>query len=976
MKNILKILFILILIQTSLICQTDWYKKESDHFQLIYRKSHDHLSEHILVSAELVLEKLSEIFDYTPSEKIIINTYSAFDFGFGSATTVPQNYIRIEIEQFEPGYESTIYNERFSWLLSHELVHIIVNDQAANLEKFFRKLFSKVAPEQTHPQTTIFSLLTNFSRYTPRWHQEGIAVFFETWLSGGFGRVLGSFDEMYFRSFIYEGRETFDIEYLETFESHNSFLLEKLFYFFGARFIAYLAETYSVQQVLDWYIQIDGEEFLNFEDKFEVIFDDDFNKVWFQFLDAEKKFQQSNINKIKSANVTLPRYLSEEYFGWVTNPVYDKSTNKVYFGFHRSHELATAVQLDLNSGNYNEIFSLPSPSFNQVSSFTMDKVRKNIFYTKNNNKLFRDVMLYNMQENKSFEIFSNARAGDLTVSDSTGELWGIRHAFGHDFLIYSKPDYNNIIDLFRFDVGQEIFGLSISPDGKKLAAILHQTSGKQTLIYIDVEKMKITDKLTYEEITDKGSPENPSWNDKNNVIFYNSFTNGISNIYSYNIDNKQFSAHTNAVRGFFKPIQIKEDSLFVFEFTTNGFVPAVVPNEKIERVPAIEYFGNRIIEKNEFLYDWKLDYSKLKNGTKFSEEEEFSPLSNISMLTLTPTVSGFQNEIVIGAYSRFADPMFNHDFYLEAGISPFEKFNESPKFHFKTKYEYKKRLEISYDYNAPDFYDIFNKRKRSLLGQKITLGYKDYWIYDNPETLLQKFQVSYYTDMEFINDNLVRVSEPDFGVAQTQLTYQNLRKSIGSSDFEKGNKFELTLRSYGTGEGAFSLSGQIYGEYSHFTTWFASHNILHLFLSGGYHKDNSRIFQSRFFFGGFGNRIIENEGVKQYRKVFRFPGLPIYSHNSTSYAKIMIENNFPPIRFKGLGISHHLFKYLEFSIYSQHLFTNLEKNDYLFNIGGQINLVFDHWFNLESTLSFGAAEAWKASIPTFEWFISYKLLKN
>lgn len=976
MKNFLKILITFLFAISPLLGQSDWYKRESDHFQIIYRKSHEHLTEHLLTSAELVLEKLSGIFKYTPSEKIIINTYSAFDYGFGAATTVPQNYIRIEIEQFEPGYESTIYNERFSWLLSHELVHIMVNDQAASIEKFFRRLFSKVAPEQTHPQTTIFSLLTNFSRYTPRWHQEGIAVFFETWLSGGFGRVLGSFDEMYFRSFFYEGREVFDIEYLETYESHNNFLLEKLFYFFGTRFISYLAEKYSVQQVLEWYIQEDNAEYMNFENKFEEMFKRDFFEEWQKFLQAEKEFQLENIKKIKSSPVTIPKYLTEENFGWVTNPVYDPSTEKIYFGFHRSHELASAVSLNLHSGDYEEIFSLPSPSFNQVASFTFDTERNNFFYTKNNNKLFRDVMIHNLHEGKSREIFSNARVGDLTVCDSTGELWGIRHAYGHDFLVYSFPPYEGLVDLFRFDIGQEIFGLSISHDGKKLAAVLHKSNGTQSLIYIDIEKLRETDKFTYEEISDVGSPENPSWDINSSTIYFNAFTNGVSNIFSYNFNNKLLSAHSNALKGFFKPLFISNDSLFVFEFSTQGFKPAIIPNKILDRIPAIEYFGNRIIEKNDYLLDWRLDYSELTEKINISEEEDFSPINNISMLTLTPTVSGFQNEIVLGAYTRFADPLFNHDFYLEAGFSPFEKFKESPKFHLKTKYEYKKRFELSYDNNAPDFYDIFNKRKRSLLGQKITVGYKDYWIYDNPETLLQKLQLSYYTDMEFINDNLVRVSEPDFAVAHTQLTYQNLRKSIGSSDYERGNKFELTLRSYATGDGALSFSGQVYGEFSNFSTWVASHNILHIFLSGGYHWDNSRIIQSRFYFGGFGNRILENENVKQYRKVFRFPGLPMYSHISTSFVKIMLENNFPPIRFKGFGIGHHLFKYLEFSIYSQHLFTDLDKNKYLFDIGGQVNLVFDHWFNLESTLSFGAAEAWKASVPTFEWFISYKLLKN
>ena len=38
--------------------------------------------------------------------------------------TTPQNFIRLEIEPMEPGYEMVPYNERIQWLLSHELCYI------------------------------------------------------------------------------------------------------------------------------------------------------------------------------------------------------------------------------------------------------------------------------------------------------------------------------------------------------------------------------------------------------------------------------------------------------------------------------------------------------------------------------------------------------------------------------------------------------------------------------------------------------------------------------------------------------------------------------------------------------------------------------------------------------------------------------------------------------------------------------------
>ncbi|MCH8874309.1 hypothetical protein IH824_16350, partial [candidate division KSB1 bacterium] len=109
----------------------------------------------------------------------MITTHDFSDYGSAGATAVPHNSIRLDIAPLEPGYENIPYNERIQWLIAHELVHIFVTDQASRLESYSRFLFSKVPPEKEQPLSIFYSLITNAGRYTPRWHQEGIAVFME-----------------------------------------------------------------------------------------------------------------------------------------------------------------------------------------------------------------------------------------------------------------------------------------------------------------------------------------------------------------------------------------------------------------------------------------------------------------------------------------------------------------------------------------------------------------------------------------------------------------------------------------------------------------------------------------------------------------------------------------------------------------------------------------------------------------------------
>ncbi len=134
--------------------------------------------------------------------------------------------------------------------------------------------------------------------------------------------------------------------------------------------------------------------------------------------------------------------------------------------------------------------------------------------------------------------------------------------------------------------------------------------------------------------------------------------------------------------------------------------------------------------------------------------------------------------------------------------------------------------------------------------------------------------------------------------------------------------------------------------------------------------------QAKFYFGGFGNRRVEDVDVKQYRNVFRFPGIPIYSLQADRFGKVLLEDELPPLRFGDAALGQHYLSHLSLAFYSQGLFCKSEQPDKWVDVGAQLNLVFRHWYNLESTLSFGAAKAWNQSGNSWEWFISYKLLKN
>ncbi|MBI9073442.1 MAG: hypothetical protein JEY94_17700 [Melioribacteraceae bacterium] len=958
-------------------------RKKSKNFKVLYKKNAENLSNYVIKSAENSLKTISHILKYTPSEKIVIIMHDFYDYGSGSTATVPQNIIRIGIEPPEPGYESITYNEHLQWVLSHELVHIAVNDQASNVEDFFRTIFGKVAPEQELPISFFYSLLTNYSRYTPLWHQESVAVFFETWLSGGFGRLLTNFDEMYFRSVVLDGEKFVNPEELETDLSHNSFLLGTTFYLYGARFCIYLSNKYGSDKFIEWYTTKPDEFYPGYINKFENIYKSDFNDEWNNFIFEEIQFQKTNILKLETGDITPLNKITKSAYGWVSQPHVTGNNKAILFCYHKAHQLAGIAKLDLKSGNLEIIATLPTPSMLQVASTAYDKKRNIFFYTTNNNQFYRDLWSFDLNTNEHKLLFENFRIGHLTVCSETGELWGIQHANAKASLVYSPYPYEQIRKIHEFKFGQEIQQLAVSPEGKSLAATIHLTNGTQSIGIINIDLIKSSGTLKFKTLVTEGSPENPSWSIDGNTLFWNGVNNGVSNIYKISNSDSVSAPISNTHTGLFKAIELNDSIMFAFNFRHDGFIPSTFTKSKIEKLPATNYYGEYLIRKNPKLLDLALKPSvKEQADLEIISKEKYNSLANLKIQTFIPTITGFLDQYILGFYTHIADPTNTHNLSVDLGYSIKNKQYEKSRFHLKAKYEYSKKLELMVDYNPGDFYDLFNKRKKGFIGSRYSAAHTFYWKYDNPHKIFQKTNIDYYTNMEFWNDNITKIAEPDFLFAQTNINSIYLRKSIGSCDYENGNEYDLKVSafSYDPDEPKYSL--RAYGKWDNYSTWITDHNVFRFQLSGGYIYNPDELIQARFYFGGFGNRYVENQHVKHYRKVFRMPGFDLYSIPANGFAKLQIENNFPPIRATNIGLGQHLLNHIDFSVYANALYCvqdfmpgNVQNNE-LFSVGGQINFIFKHWFNLESTFSAGIAAAYDNKFHDYQWFLSYKLLRN
>ena len=88
-----------------------------------------------------------------------------------------------------------------------------------------------------------------------------------------------------------------------------------------------------------------------------------------------------------------------------------------------------------------------------------------------------------------------------------------------------------------------------------------------------------------------------------------------------------------------------------WNFSLDGFTPVKFAISKADKLPAINYFGQKILDKSPELYDLNLKpANEVIDKNLFTKEESYSALSDFSIKTFIPIVSGFQSRVVLGLY--------------------------------------------------------------------------------------------------------------------------------------------------------------------------------------------------------------------------------------------------------------------------------------------------------------------------------------
>ena len=159
---------------------------ETKDLQVLYTPDNAYLVPHVTRSFENSLQFQERTFHWKPWDRTTVVLTDLSDYGNGGTSVAPFNEVTLYIAPDLKAMGTSPSSERMFSTANHELVHAATMDGwNARDARWRRFLGGKVRPIDTHPETILYGYLTTPRMSVPRWFQEGIAVYMETWMAGG-----------------------------------------------------------------------------------------------------------------------------------------------------------------------------------------------------------------------------------------------------------------------------------------------------------------------------------------------------------------------------------------------------------------------------------------------------------------------------------------------------------------------------------------------------------------------------------------------------------------------------------------------------------------------------------------------------------------------------------------------------------------------------------------------------------------------
>jgi hypothetical protein len=528
-----------------------WRSVVSDHFIINYYNKTEPAIYATWKIAEQEYGALTDLYDFTPGDKINISLADYDDYSNGSAGwTNGSIVIWITDSRFDLRGNNT-------WLrnvITHELSHIITLEKQSKMQLLdwtFNLGYSS-------PHSDIaLTVPVPTSMFWPEWFAEGIAQR-ESERAGNDSR--DAMREMLLRDAILVSKPL-TLEEMGHFNHNTSG--NELVYNQGFSLVKFIENKFGREQISRMFN--DGRQTTFFPHSFATFFQEhtgySIDDIYREWLAAETNEAQKRLTRVPSdVNLVWDRGL----FNMQPKTTDDGNT----IGW-LSSDRDDYDRTDLLVAQKNSIYNtLRIPWAKQAWTFSPDG--KQIYYVKShtpndNGSYINDIFVTDLKTHREKRIVKNARAYDIAVSPDNRNIVWIKYGNGSFSIAKCSVNGSDQTTVVRGILGEPFWYLSFNPANPAEIATTKLVNGKPRLCIVNIEDGTISD------ITGSASSETSPFWAKDGRIYYSADYDSIYTIYSTDPYQDDCRRHAVTQGGLFSPWLSDSGTIVCSEYKNRGY---------------------------------------------------------------------------------------------------------------------------------------------------------------------------------------------------------------------------------------------------------------------------------------------------------------------------------------------------------------------------------------------------------------------